>query len=186
MVEKRSIAEFLASRFNPWGPTITPASINPMMPGILTLLNSRGARRMINKITAKTSTELWNGVWNICCKFSSTLFISKNSFNSGWLKDFQNYAFNATISTLNIILFLINLMLKIWNGTTNQWGDVPHPNEETLLTLMKRRSIIAGNILHKLTFNQKKVILLKMKGIYIKFFNLKKFRWVKICLVIKF
>jgi hypothetical protein len=36
--------------------------IKPIIPGIFILLKIRGANRMINKITTKTSTELWKGV----------------------------------------------------------------------------------------------------------------------------
>ena len=62
IVEKRSIAEFLAIRFKPCGPMMTPARINPIIPGILMLLNISGAKRIINRMTEKTRTELWNGV----------------------------------------------------------------------------------------------------------------------------
>jgi hypothetical protein len=58
IVEKRSIAEFLAIRLSPWGPMITPAIINPIIPGTFMRLNINGARRIINRITANTSTEL--------------------------------------------------------------------------------------------------------------------------------
>ena len=67
-------------------------------------------------------------------------------------------------------------MLKIWNVSTAQCGDVPLPNVEMFLTPMRRRSIIEGNILHEPTFNQKKDRMLKMNGISIKFFNKKIFR----------
>jgi hypothetical protein len=48
-------------RLRPCGPIIAPAKIRPIRWGIRNLLNSIGAIRIINKITANISTGLAKG-----------------------------------------------------------------------------------------------------------------------------
>lgn len=52
---------FLARILNPFGPMITPATISPTMPGILNLLKTNGASKMMNSTNENTSTGSFNG-----------------------------------------------------------------------------------------------------------------------------
>ncbi|EKD31427.1 MAG: hypothetical protein ACD_77C00333G0003 [uncultured bacterium] len=63
-MEKRSIALLFARKLNPKGPTTTPDKMSPIIPGILSLLKSIGARRIINSSKEKMSTGLLNGSSN--------------------------------------------------------------------------------------------------------------------------
>jgi len=64
MVENKSIAELFSKIFNPYGPTITPAMISPIIPGILTFFKRIGKIRMMKRINEKMSTGLLRGVLN--------------------------------------------------------------------------------------------------------------------------
>jgi hypothetical protein len=61
MVENKSTAEFFAKIFNPFGPTIKPEIINPIMPGMFNFLSNNGENRMIESMRAKIKTGLLNG-----------------------------------------------------------------------------------------------------------------------------
>jgi hypothetical protein len=58
------MASLLSKILNPCGPMITPEIINPMTPGIFSLRNTRGDKRIMKRITEKKSTGLEMGSSN--------------------------------------------------------------------------------------------------------------------------
>ena len=60
-VPNRTMLELLNNKLNPWGPTKTPAIINPIIPGNFSFFANKGAERIIISTRAKTSTGSFKG-----------------------------------------------------------------------------------------------------------------------------
>lgn len=54
-------SNFSPIKLNPFGPTMTPEIINPMMDGILIFLSKMGDSSMIKRISEKINTGFFKG-----------------------------------------------------------------------------------------------------------------------------
>ncbi len=61
LTEPSDSRSFSPIKLNPFGPTITPEIINPIMEGILILLSKIGDKSMIKRMSEKINTGFFKG-----------------------------------------------------------------------------------------------------------------------------